>query len=80
MYNNLLLTIIAKSDVTLQKRSLIDKIHLYDEYYKEPGPGEQSIAECIVAKNRHGSTGTVKLAWIGQYTKFLTQDVEHADE
>ena len=51
-----------------------------DEYYKEPGPGEQSIAECIVAKNRHGSTGTVKLAWIGQYTKFLTQDVEHTDE
>ena len=51
-----------------------------DEYYKEPGPSEQSIAECIVAKNRHGSTGTVKLAWIGQYTKFLTQDVEHADE
>ncbi len=51
-----------------------------DEYYKEPGPGEQSVAECIVAKNRHGSTGTVKLAWIGQFTKFLTQDVEHADE
>ncbi len=50
-----------------------------DEYYKEPGPGEQSVAECIVAKNRHGSTGTVKLAWIGQFTKFLTQEVERED-
>jgi replicative DNA helicase len=50
-----------------------------DEYYKEPGAGEQSIAECIVAKNRHGSTGTVKLGWIGQFTKFITQDLEHEE-
>jgi replicative DNA helicase len=51
-----------------------------DEYYKAPGEGEQSIAECIVAKNRHGSTGTVKLGWIGQFTKFITQDLEHEEE
>ena len=50
-----------------------------DEYYKEPGAGEQSIAECIVAKNRHGSTGTVKLGWIGQFTKFITHDLEHEE-
>ena len=51
-----------------------------DEYYNEPGPGEQSVAECIVSKNRHGSTGTVKLSWIGQFTKFLTQEVTREDE
>ena len=51
-----------------------------DEYYKAPGDGEQSIAECIVAKNRHGSTGTVKLGWIGQFTKFITQDLDHEEE
>lgn len=50
-----------------------------DEYYKAPGDGEQSVAECIVAKNRHGSTGTVKLGWIGQFTKFITQDLEHEE-
>ncbi len=50
-----------------------------DEYYKEPKAGEQSVAECIVAKNRHGSTGTVKLGWIGQFTKFITQDLEHEE-
>ena len=50
-----------------------------DEYYKEPGEGEQSVAECIVAKNRHGSTGTVKLGWVGQFTKFITQDFEHEE-
>lgn len=29
-------------------------------------------AECIVAKNRGGPTGTVPLLWTGQYTKFGT--------
>ncbi len=31
---------------------------------------EHNIAECIVAKNRHGETDTVKLAWDGQFTRF----------
>lgn len=47
-----------------------------DEYYKTAGePGSEadsSIAEVIVAKNRHGSTNTVKMGWIGRYTKFRT--------
>jgi replicative DNA helicase len=40
-----------------------------DSYYNEQSenPG---IAECIVAKNRHGETSNVKLGWDGQYTKF----------
>ena len=49
-------------------------IFLYrDEYYKvgEEAP-EDSTAEVIVAKNRHGSTNTVKMGWIGRYTKFRT--------
>ena len=43
-----------------------------DEYYKSDAGSdtEGSIAEIIVAKNRHGSTGTVKVGWIGRYTKF----------
>ena len=52
-------------------------IFLYrNEYYKtDAAPGEDgdgNIAEVIIAKNRHGSTGTVKMGWIGQYTKFRT--------
>ena len=47
-----------------------------NEYYKTDGaPGENNaanIAEVIIAKNRHGSTGTVKMGWIGQFTKFRT--------
>ncbi len=40
-----------------------------DEYYKEETV-DQSVAEVIVAKNRHGSLDKVKLGWIGRYTKF----------
>ena len=48
-------------------------IFLYkDEYYdkKDTDSDEGSIAEVIVAKNRHGSTDTVKVGWTGRYTKF----------
>ena len=49
-------------------------IFLYrDEYYDtENSNDEGSTAEVIVAKNRHGSQGTVKMGWIGRYTKFRT--------
>jgi replicative DNA helicase len=30
------------------------------------------VAECIVSKNRHGETDTVKLVWDGKYTRFST--------
>lgn len=54
-----------------------------DEYYKtnessDPNSAPaSSIAEVIIAKNRHGSTGTVQMGWIGKYTKFRT--IEDAD-
>ena len=42
-----------------------------DAYYQNEGEeGDQSLAECIIAKNRHGETATVPLGWDGQYTKF----------
>ena len=50
-------------------------IFLYrSEYYKTDDAANQdmSIAEIIIAKNRHGSTGTVNMGWNGQFTKFVT--------
>ncbi len=46
-----------------------------DDYYNAESE-EKGIAEIILAKNRHGEPGTVKLAWLGQYTLFanLTED------
>lgn len=42
------------------------------EYYNTDQAEDQNVAEVIVAKNRHGSTDTVKMKWIGKFTKFLT--------
>lgn len=47
-----------------------------DEYYNKDS--EDKLAECIVAKHRSGETGTFKLAWQGEYTKF--SNVEYAEE
>ena len=44
---------------------------IYREDYYNPDTPEKNIAEIIFAKHRGGSTGTVKLSWLGNYTKFL---------
>ena len=40
-----------------------------DEYYKPDSP-DKGIAEIIIGKQRNGPTGTVRLAFLGQYTRF----------
>ncbi len=49
-----------------------------DEYYHE-NTEDKGLAECIVAKNRHGETGTVKLQWFGQYQTFADREWKHAE-
>ena len=49
-----------------------------DEYYNE-NTEEKGVAECIVAKNRHGEVGTVKLQWVGQYQTFADREWKHAE-
>ncbi|AEV66876.1 replicative DNA helicase [Acetivibrio clariflavus] len=43
---------------------------LYRDDYYNPDTDKKNVAEVIIAKHRAGSTGTVELAWLGQYTKF----------
>ncbi len=43
---------------------------LYRDDYYNPETEKKNIAELILAKHRNGSTGTVELVWLGQYTKF----------
>ena len=48
-----------------------------DEYYKtdrDPGDREGNVAEVIIQKNRHGTTGKITMGWIGSYTRFRTLD------
>lgn len=43
---------------------------LYRDDYYNPDSEKKNIAEVILAKHRSGSTGTVELLWMGNYTKF----------
>ena len=44
---------------------------LHREEYFDPNTPDKNIAELIIAKQRNGSLGTVKLGWKGEFTKFL---------
>ena len=48
---------------------------IYRDDYHHADSDEAGISEIIIAKQRSGPTGTVKLAWLSQYTKFA--NLEH---
>ena len=50
-----------------------------DDYYNQDSE-KHNIAECIVAKNRHGETGKVELRWLPEYTSFGTLETRYDDE
>jgi len=50
-----------------------------EDYYNKDTP-EQNVAECIVAKNRHGETGKVELRWMPEYTTFGTLENRYDEE
>ncbi|MBE6941526.1 MAG: replicative DNA helicase [Ruminococcaceae bacterium] len=52
---------------------------LYRDDYYNPNTEEKNVAECIVAKNRHGEIGTVKLQWLPQYVTFADREWKHAE-
>ena len=49
-----------------------------DEYYNKETE-DKNVGECIIAKQRNGPVGTVKLAWLGQYSKFADYEAIHKD-
>lgn len=52
-------------------------LFLFREDYYDKDTEKQNVAECIVAKNRHGSTGTVELQWLPQFTTFADREWRH---
>ncbi len=60
-----------------QDADIVMFLYRYD-YYKN-APSKENIANCIIAKNRHGSTGKAELGWYGQFTKFTEIDTTHDD-
>ena len=55
-------------------------IFLYrNEYYDKEKSDDGSVAEVIIAKNRHGSQGTVEVGWVGRYTKFRSLETNREE-
>ena len=52
---------------------------LYREDYYEKESENHNLAECIIAKNRHGETRTVELQWLPEYTTFSSIDRTHEE-
>ncbi len=65
-----------------QDADLIVFLHRPEYYKKNPSTEEKGIAEIIVAKQRQGPTGIVKVAFIKDYAKFasLTTPLSSAEE
>ncbi len=49
-----------------------------DDYYNKESP-DKNIAEVIVAKNRHGEQGTVRVQWLPQFFTFSDLDERHTE-
>ena len=55
-------------------------LFLYRDDYYNSDSEKRNVAECIVAKNRHGETGKVELRWMPEYTAFGTLENRYDDE
>lgn len=53
---------------------------IYREDYYIPDTEDKGIAEIIIAKQRNGPIGTVRLAWMPQYTRFGNELREQKQE
>ena len=50
-----------------------------EEYYDRDNEDIKGQAEIIIAKQRNGPTGSIKLAYISDYTRFENLDTAHDD-
>lgn len=53
---------------------------LYREGYYDKDTPNPNLAECIIAKNRHGETRTVELQWLPEFTTFGNMDWQQREE
>ncbi len=71
-----MLSDLRESGAIEQDADVIMFIYRDDYYHKDSA--EKGVSEVIVAKQRAGATGTIKLKWYGQYTLFqnLARDAD----
>ena len=51
-----------------------------EDYYNRDESENRNVAECIVAKNRHGETGKVPLRWAPEYVTFSTLEMRYDED
>jgi len=71
-----MLSDLRESGAIEQDADMVLFIHRDEQYNKEQSE-QKGEAELIIGKHRSGQVGTVKLAWIGQYTTF--KDLSHTE-
>ena len=54
-------------------------LFLYRDGYYNKDTENPNLAECIIAKNRHGETGTVELQWMPEFTTFSDMEWQHSE-
>ena len=54
-------------------------LFLYREGYYNKDTENPNLAECIVAKNRHGETRTIELQWLPDFTTFSDIEWQHSE-
>ena len=64
--------------VTIEQDADVVMFLYRDEYYNKETE-EKGIGECIIAKQRNGPVGTVKMAWIGAHSKFADLELVHKE-
>lgn len=77
--NRPVLSDLRDSGAIEQDADIVMFIYRPGEYDKDD-PEKQNKAEIIIAKNRHGSQGNIKMGWMGQYTKFVTVEEDGIEE
>ena len=50
---------------------------LFREEYYNATPENKGQAEVIIAKHRNGPTGSAKLLWLGEYTRFMNLEKQY---
>ena len=73
-----MLSDLRESGAIEQDADIVLFIHR-DRYYDDDSENP-NVAECIVAKNRHGETGTVKLEWRPEFTTFRNLAYNYDEE
>lgn len=65
-----MLSDLRESGAIEQDADVVMFIYREDYYNRDLEPEKRNVSEIIIAKQRNGAIGTVKLAWLPKYTKF----------